>query len=466
MAGEALTSSSTRQGSASDASADSAFSLSIDNRELGASALMIAAFAALAWVGHLPPVNGLAFAAGLATAWIGYALFFAHAKLTPAVLWVGIATAIAARASGLLSSPIYEDDWARYLWDGHRFLQDGTPYGLAPSAYLEDTGLDTTWVSILGQVNNPDVPTIYAPTLQYVFAFVSWLAPTSLAALKCLLIAFDLALWAIVWRLGGARAGLGYALCPLVIFEVSFNAHADIIGAALTVACFWLVRKGRDIAGGVVFALALACKPFAVIVAPALLNRRWPLIGLAIAAVLALVYVPFVLKGATELAGLEVFSRWWEFNSLGFGVAKALVGDAIARPVCLVLGIATSASLMLYWRLREADTFPPADHWLIALLFFAPVINPWYLLWAVPWACLRPTALTWSILPAVSVSYLTAGVLGVEGPGSFDHPSWVRPFEVLLAIAVYLALRAQPWVCLPRAPWNAATGRQTEQREV
>jgi alpha-1,6-mannosyltransferase len=203
-----------------------------------------------------------------------------------------------------------------------------------------------------------------------------------------------------------------------------------------------------------------------VIVAPALIIRRWPVIALAAAAVLALLYAPFVWKGATEFAGLEVFSRWWEFNSLGFALAKAAFGDGLARPLTLVLGVALGASLMLYWRLREPDTFPPADQWLIALLFFAPVINPWYLLWAVPWACLRPNELTWSILPAVSVSYLTVGVLGVEGPGFFDHPAWVRPFEVLLAVTVYLGLRARPRLFTPRAPWNAAIGRQTEQRKV
>jgi alpha-1,6-mannosyltransferase len=447
MADEVVASSSARLASAPNLAPSfvaPAYPLSINGRELSASALMIAAFSALAWLGHSPPFNGMTFAACLIAAWVGYALFFSHQRSTTTVLWLGITVAVAARVAGLLTSPIYEDDWARYLWDGYRFLQDGTPYAEPPGAFLEDSSLDASWLSVLGQVNNPDVPTIYAPALQYVFAFVSWLAPTSLAALKCLLIAFDLALWAIVWRLGGARAGLGYALCPLVICEVSFNAHADIIGAALAVACYALVRNGRALAGGAVFGLALACKPFAVIVAPGLINKRWHLAALAIAAVLGALYAPFILKGATEYAGLEAFSRWWEFNSLGFAVVKAALGDTLARPLSLALGVVLSASLMLYWRLREPDTLPPADLWLIALLFVAPVINPWYLLWAVPWACLRPNALTWSILPAVSVSYLTAGVLGIDGPGFHDHPAWVRPLEVILAATIFLGLRGWP----------------------
>jgi hypothetical protein len=422
----------------------------IIGRELSASALMIAAFTALAWVGRSPPVDGIVFTGCLVAAWIGYGLFFADKRLTPSILGIGVAVAIGARVAGLLTPPIYEDDWARYLWDGYRFLQDGTPYIAAPSAYVDNSSVDTSWRSVLGMVNNPDVPTIYAPALQYIFAIASWVAPTSLTTLKSILVAFDLALGAMVWRLGGARAGLAYALCPLVIFEVSFNAHADIIGAALARGCFGLVRSGRALAGGAVFGLALACKPFAVIAAPALFNKRWHLAALSTTAVLGALYVPFILKGATEYAGVEVFSRWWEFNSLGFAVAKTALGDTLARPLSLALGTLLSASLMLYWRLREPDRIPPADLWLLALLFFAPVINPWYLVWAVPWACLRPNALTWSVLPAISVSYLTAGVLGVEGTGFFDHPDWVRPLEVVLAATVYLVLRGRPQLVNPR----------------
>src|SRR5688572_6902551 len=119
--------------------------LSIGGRELGASALILAVFLTLAWLGHSPPVNGIAFAACLFAAWVGYALFFSHQTSTNTVLWLGITAAIAARVAGLLTPPIYEDDWARYLWDGYRFLQDGTPYGEPPGAYLEDVRLNASW---------------------------------------------------------------------------------------------------------------------------------------------------------------------------------------------------------------------------------------------------------------------------------------------------------------------------------
>lgn len=403
-----------------------------------APVLILAAFASLAWLSQTPPVEAWRFSLSLFVAWLGFG-WFAAVVPTRATLAAGVLCALALRVVGFCTVPIYEDDWARYLWDGYRFLQDGTPYGYAPEAYTDDAGLDDIWTAILAQVNNPAVPTIYAPTLQYVFGFAAWAAPASLTALKAIFIAADLAIWAMIARIGGLAAGLRYALCPLVIFEVSMNAHADIVGVALMVASYALIRSERLLGSGVVFALALACKPFAIIVAPCFLQRKWYLVALGAGVALALLYLPFVVAGATEFEGLQVFSRWWEFNSFGFAGLKAVFGDPAARPLGFLLGAALATALALRWRTKEPETVPPADLWLMALLFFAPVINPWYLLWVVPWVCLRSNALTWSILPAISVSYLTTGALGLAGPGFHDHPDWVRPLEIGVALATYIA---------------------------
>jgi hypothetical protein len=406
-------------------------------RRAAASTLILASFVALAWLAQSPPVDASSFVTSLGIAWLGYSLFFAGQEPSPSTLRWATGCAIAVRAVGIWSHPVYEDDWARYLWDGLRFLQDGTPYGTPPLSYSEDASLARAWRAILAQVNNPDVPTIYAPALQYVFAASAWIAPTSLTALKSLFVIFDLGVWALVARLGGNLAGLRYALCPLVIFEISFNAHADVVGAFLTMASFALLRKGSPIKSGLAFGLALACKPFAIIVAPSFVRSRWGLVSIGAGVALVALYAPFIWNGATERAVLQHFAQWFEFNSFGFAVLKEVFGDPAARMLGLVLGCGLSGALILRWLARERDTLPPADTWLIALLFFAPVVNPWYLLWAVPWASLRPNPLSWSIFPAISLAYLTAGVIGIADRGFYDHPAWVRPLEAFTAFAIY-----------------------------
>ncbi len=405
-----------------------------------ASSLILATFVTLAGLAQSPPVNALSFVASLGLTWLAYALFFAGQELSPFTLRWATGCAIAVRVAGIWSHPVYEDDWARYLWDGFRFLADGTPYGMPPLSYVDDGSLTAAWHAILEQINNPEIPTIYAPTLQYVFAASAWIAPASLTALKSLFVVFDLGLWALVARLGGNLAGLRYALCPLVIFEISFNAHADVVGAFLTVASFALLSRGRSVESGLAFGLALACKPFAIIIAPSFVHSRWALVSLGAGAALVVLYAPFVLNGATEQAGLQYFAQWFEFNSFGFAVLKEVCGDAAARILGLALGCGLCGALVLRWLVRERGTIPPADTWLIALLLFAPVINPWYLLWAVPWASLRPNPLSWSVFPAISLAYLTAGVIGIADRGFYDHPAWVRPLEVFTASAIYLSI--------------------------
>src|SRR5689334_4625690 len=66
----------------------------------------------------------------------------------------------------VLAPPVLSDDVWRYLWDG-RVLRAGiSPYAHAPDhpslAFLRDAG----W----RRVNNPEIPTIYPPVAQILFA--------------------------------------------------------------------------------------------------------------------------------------------------------------------------------------------------------------------------------------------------------------------------------------------------------
>ena len=75
-------------------------------------------------------------------------------------------------------------------------------------------------------------------------------------------------------------------------------------------------------------------------------------------------------------------------------------------------------------------------------------MNPWYLLWLLPFVALNPTAAGLTALAAVSLSYATGLNLSDPALDNFAHPSWVRPIEygaVALAAAVdWWRVRAGP----------------------
>ena len=353
------------------------------------------------------------------------------------ILW-----AVLFRVSGLVGVPLFEDDYFRYLWDGYRFAETGTPYGWAPAASFADASVPEAFQRILDQVNNPDVPTIYGPTTECVFALAYFLAPGSLAALQLLLIGVDVLLIRLL--LGAARPAfvLLYAWCPLVVKEIAFTAHPDGLGVCLLIGAVLLRRRGLAHAAAVCLALAAGAKVFALLLVPFALARVGVRPWITFSCVLALLYLPFVLQGGTDMAGLRVFAASWEFNSALFGIvsewlsatdAKLLIGAGL-----LVLGAA-------YWRRysRECPGEIPRGDWIYGVfLVSVPVINPWYALWVLPFAAIYPSCWAWTAASAVLLAYVTGINLGDLDLDAFAQPGWVRPVEFGV---VFAALGIDLW---------------------
>ena len=333
------------------------------------------------------------------------------------------------RLCGLVGGPFYEDDYFRYLWDGHRFATAGTPYGPAPEDFFSDESVPPEFQSVLDGVNNPDLPTIYAPTTQFAFLLAYWLKPASVAALQLILIAVDLALVRLLATLAPAPAVMLYAWSPLVVKEVAFTAHPDGVGVGLLFAGILLASRRRWAAGAVCLGLAAAAKVLAVAVVPVVLLRAevkyWMIAGASLVAA----YLPFVWIGGTDLVSLAVFVREWEFNSAVYGLASQALSPAGAK---MVLGLAYGG----FWTLcavrftRGDSASVPRGDWLYgALLAVSPVVNPWYLLWLLPFAAIYPSLWAWTASVAVLLSYVTGLGLGDVGMEPYGQPLWARLAE-------------------------------------
>ncbi len=420
-----------------------------------AGLLLASSFGVLAARSLAPPVPLATFGACMAVAWLAFALVLARFVTRPHELPVlrVVAWAVALRGLGLLADPVLEDDFYRYLWDGRSFVTTGTPYGSAPMDHFADPTIPLAFQAVLDRINNPDLPTIYGPVSQIVFALGHLVAPLALWPLKLVLLAADGAAMAMLLRLGGPRALLVFAWCPLAIHESAFNAHPDAIGVAFALGAFVaLGRQGRRgaVASGACIALAVASKALALVLLPLLLGRagprRGPALAAAFAVVLALLYAPFFVgAGAADLPVLFVFGREWEFNSTLFAVVAHAAGPHVARGVAvLAVAIAMGAVLVHEARASRRGDLPALARgdWLLGVLFLvSPVVNPWYLLWLLPFVALRPTRWGLAALSVVSLSYVHG--LFVAGLPAYHHPVWVRPVElVVVATALCLDLWA------------------------
>ena len=394
-------------------------------------------YMALAWLARAPgePPLTAFFVVVAWTALLTFALYFHCAgmgggdegagrfPILRMVLWAALF-----RLCGLVGGPLFEDDFFRYLWDGYRFAVDGSPYGRAPEEFFADSSVPERFRRVLDRINHPDLPTIYGPVTQLLFLLAYAVRPASVLPIQTLLVLTDLATIVLLLRLAPPRAVLLYAWCPLVVKEVAFTAHPDALGVCLLVAAIVLARRGRAGAAAVLLALAACTKVFALLLAPFVLaGMRWRA-WVLFAAVVALVRLPFLIWGGGEAGTLAVFALEWKFNAALFDVLAFALPDLHAR---VLAGVAFVA--FWWWCLarhrRSPETVARGD-WIIgALLLLGPVINPWYLLWLLPFAVVHRSAWAWTASVAVLLSYVNGLNLGDFDLGPYETPAWVRPLE-------------------------------------
>ncbi|MEE8450924.1 MAG: hypothetical protein V3R99_03385 [Thermoguttaceae bacterium] len=236
-----------------------------------------------------------------------------------AALWAAVRSGESRRLLGVIvlgsvlmrlvlvfSWPIQEVDIYRYLWDGEVAAHGESPFRYSPKQVLDADadGLlpaelgrlvelrdsSPAVATILSRVHYEELPTIYPPVSQAVFAFCSLITPQGatvfprLAIMKGCFVLFDLGTLAVViglLRIAGRHIGwsLAYGWCPLVVKEIAGSGHLDAIAVFLTSAAVWIIasalfRKtssrtaGLGLLAAAVLGLAVGAKLYPIVLAP------------------------------------------------------------------------------------------------------------------------------------------------------------------------------------------------------
>ncbi len=411
----------------------------------GSGLICAVAYIALAWLSLHPEYLSLSIYYGL----LGICLF------ATLVVFIGVDEkgitpmrilfwAACFRLIGLAGDPLWEDDFFRYLWDGYRFYETGSPYGIAPSAFFGGSLIPAQFYSLLTQVNYPDVPTIYGPTLQYSFLLGHLIAPAQVWGLQALYALADMAMIILLLRLASARWVLLYAWSPLVIKELAFTAHPDGLGAMLMLLALYCRQRQLFAVSVSALALSVGAKVFALLMVPFILwrlpSRYWALFVL----VLFALYLPFIIQGSSDAAGLLVFARDWQFNSSIYALLRQWFEPQGLKLILSAGFIVIYAGL--FWRHHKAIswTMPRGDIVFGVFLLIAPVVNAWYLVWLLPFAVLFPALWSWTFSVTVLLSYSVGINLNSTEVAAFEIPLWVLSLEygaVFVAVCLDLAFR-------------------------
>ncbi|MBI5759770.1 MAG: hypothetical protein HZA46_14730 [Planctomycetales bacterium] len=204
----------------------------------------------------------------------------ARLRIGRAFWWAIIGPAILFRLTLLVSEPIQEIDIYRYQWDGAVLGEGVSPFRFTPAEVLAARDADELPADlarlvavrdrspalreILMRIHYGELPTVYPPVSQLVFAAVSRLTPTDatfsqrVLAMKLAIVLFDLATVAILCRLLLAARrhpgwSVAYAWCPLVMKEFANSGHLDSIAVCFATLSVLLavqsgLRRDRNVA--------------------------------------------------------------------------------------------------------------------------------------------------------------------------------------------------------------------------
>jgi alpha-1,6-mannosyltransferase len=355
--------------------------------------------------------GGPSFIASLAVAGITYLLaireFFSMARFPRRVVVIGLALAALWHLQFLRMPSGPDDDIHRYVWDGHVQRLGYNPYVVVPSDPAV-SGLHTTETRNL---NNPDVPSPYPAGAQLFFRAVSAIHGSAFA----LKVAFVVCDFAIVFVLldvlrrneRGAHLVLAYAWNPLLAIEAAGSGHVDIVGALLLLVSFAaLERRWRAIAA-VGFWLAVAMKLLPIVLLPLYWKRVRMRDAVLAAAVVGLLYLPFLNHGRIPIGSLGTYVQSFRFNDPVFAKLERVAPPQILAGLAVLVGFLTATWLRSTSPELSRDVFA----WPMAVsLLCAPVVYPWYLLWLLPFltsASTLPIVIwTVSIIPTYVVWHL------------------------------------------------------------
>ncbi len=333
----------------------------------------------------------------------------------------------------LPSTPIYEDDYYRYFWDGELSNSGLNPYAYAPidaypSPFPDDlAALDGTVIepdsspvdqlsdlSYLYRIAYPTIRTIYPPVTQAVFALSQKLAPADLLVWRLILLFLDgltLGLLLILLRSLGQNISLAaiYWLNPLVIIETVNRAHMDVLLLPLLLGAVVLSVQRRFNYAGLLLVLAVGIKVWPLLLAPVLFRPLWekPIqylkVMMPFLLLSALLLAPQFLTRFDSNAGLIAYAGSWHTNAFlftliesGFDLLMGEDGSGIANPQLLSR---VSVAIILVVILGVIIRRPPENGsalvqqvlWFVAAMFLlSPTGYPWYFLWLVPWLAAAP----------------------------------------------------------------------------
>jgi hypothetical protein len=365
----------------------------------------------------------------------------------------------------LLMPPLFSRDAYSYYAQGKLLLNGVDPYtnGVASIPGWAGDGVDPQW---------QNTPTPYGPLFlafsRGVAALVgdnpyfAVIAFRLIALIGVALLAVYVPRLAFHHGIDGSKALWLGVMNPLVLMHFVAGVHNDALMIGLIVAGLCLTIERSGVSGTLLVSLAAMVKPIALLALPfvgllwagtrAGLRGRllaWAKVGVVTAlSFVALSAVVGVSAGWIRALTTPGDVRTWLSPPTAAGMlAGNLIGwfglgehtdltVAVARGVCMAIAV----SLVAYLVLRPEGRTPVRGLTLafLAVILLGPVVQPWYLLWALPLAAasgLKPRSLRWVLAGVAAFTLYGMWETSATADNLFDLSDWLGMAAAAAAVA-------------------------------
>ena len=350
----------------------------------------------------------------------------------PEFLPIIIAFAVLFRATLFFSEPSLSEDIYRYLWDGKLINEGFNPYSYVPGSKELVSLRDLEYEMI----NHKDIGTPYGPLAMMIFALAQRIMD-SVYFMKIPFILFDCLSILLILRML-SRSGLSrnnvivYAWNPLVLMEVAGSGHSDSLGVLILLATIYSVQLSKSWVASIGFAFAFLAKYFALLFLPAILKHLRKTDWILTAIILVAGFLPFAEHLETHILNIIAVGSAWQFNDSIFSLLVFITRSLYLSKLIVIAILVLLAAIV--WR----SQWPPVKSAMVMIggtLMLTTTVQPWYLLWLIPFLCFSLNR-AWLLLTGlVMLSYHVLIIYDAEGV--WEENLWVKlaiytPFYFLL----------------------------------
>ncbi len=373
--------------------------------------------------------------------------------------------AIAFRLILLFSVPNLSEDFYRFIWDGRLLASGYHPFAHIPSFYIENKlsipGIDE---SLYQNLNSKSYFTIYPPVAQLLFwlsAKISSSVYGSLLLLKTLNVFAEIGSIVLLKSLLNhfkipTRNLLIYALNPLVILELTGNAHFDGIMIFFLLVSFYFMVKQRLMLAAITLAVAICIKLIPLIFLPALLTllgwKKAFQFYATVAVTCLILFIPLldvaIIEGFQNSLGyyfsrfefnasIYYIVRWLGFIFLGYNIVHIAGGVLAVIAMFLIIKISlrndkssnAQTTDIKSNTILKFPTFVESLLWSLLVYFlFTTTLHPWYISTLLAISVLTPYKFVVLWTYTIFLSYA-----GYSSEG-FNDNLWIVAFEYITVL--------------------------------